>query len=102
MPSVLPAKMRITGFCLYWHLKPRNKSVVQQAIIILRMMTFILHYVQNGSSARPAACTMDAGDVPLGIKREEPEADRLPPCSTKVKNGGAMSPFSHTSSWHGA
>jgi hypothetical protein len=30
------------------------------------------------------------------------EADHPPPSSAEVKNGGAIHPLTHTSSWHGA
>jgi hypothetical protein len=30
------------------------------------------------------------------------EADHSPPTSAKVKNGGAILPFPHMSSWHSA
>jgi hypothetical protein len=40
---------------------------------------------------------------PLSLegKAAEHEADNSPPSSAKVKNGGAMPPLFHMSSWHG-
>jgi hypothetical protein len=35
-----------------------------------------------------------------GIKWPGEEADHSPPSSAKVKNGGAIPPLPHTSSWH--
>jgi hypothetical protein len=35
----------------------------------------------------------------LGGKRQEREADHSPPFSEEVKNGRAIPPFPHTSSW---
>jgi hypothetical protein len=37
-----------------------------------------------------------------GVKRQGREADRSPLPSADVKNGEAMSPLPHTSSWRGA
>jgi hypothetical protein len=37
-----------------------------------------------------------------GVKRPGLEADNLPPSSAEIKNGGAISPLPHTSSWLGA
>jgi hypothetical protein len=42
------------------------------------------------------------GVTSQGVKRLGHEADHLPPSSAKVKNGGAISPLSHMSSWHSA
>jgi hypothetical protein len=36
-----------------------------------------------------------------GVKQLSYEADCSPPCSAKVKNGGAVLPLPHTFSWHG-
>jgi hypothetical protein len=41
------------------------------------------------------------GSVSLGLKRQRREADRSPPSSAEVKNGGAISLLAHMSSWHG-
>jgi hypothetical protein len=41
------------------------------------------------------------GDASSGVKRPGCEADHSPPSSSEVKNGGAVSPLLHTSSWHG-
>jgi hypothetical protein len=37
-----------------------------------------------------------------GIKRQGREADRSPPSSAEVNNGGAIPPLPHMSSWHSA
>jgi hypothetical protein len=39
------------------------------------------------------------GALSLGVKRPGPEADHSPPSGSEVKNGGAMHPLPHTSSW---
>jgi hypothetical protein len=36
------------------------------------------------------------------VKRQGSEADHSPPSSAEVKNGGAMPPLPHKSSWHNA
>jgi hypothetical protein len=38
---------------------------------------------------------------PPGIKRQGHEADHSPESSAEVKNGGAIPPVSHASSWRG-
>jgi hypothetical protein len=40
------------------------------------------------------------GDFSLRVKQLGREADYSPPSSAEVKNGGAIPPFSHMSSWH--
>jgi hypothetical protein len=42
---------------------------------------------------------MVAGGNSLGVKRPGREADHSPPSSTEVKNGGAIPPLPHISSW---
>jgi hypothetical protein len=39
------------------------------------------------------------GTLSPGVKRPGREADHLPPSSVDVKNGGAVPPLPHTSSW---
>jgi hypothetical protein len=39
---------------------------------------------------------------PRGINRPGREADHLPPSCAEVKNGGAIPPLPHISSWHSA
>jgi hypothetical protein len=60
-----------------------------------------LHHIQTSSGAHPAFYPMGAGDDFLGGKVYRCEADHLPPSSAKVKNGGAIPPLSHMSSWRG-
>jgi hypothetical protein len=40
--------------------------------------------------------------VSLGEKKPEREADNSPPSSVDIKNGGAIPPFLHKSSWRAA
>jgi hypothetical protein len=42
------------------------------------------------------------GVVFPGLKRQRRESDHSPPSSAEVKNGGAIPPLPHTSSWRGA
>jgi hypothetical protein len=35
----------------------------------------------------------------MRVKRQEREADHLPPSSAEIKNGGAVPLLAHTSSW---
>jgi hypothetical protein len=50
----------------------------------------LLRSVQTDSGAHPTSYTMDTGgDLP-----------HSPPSSVEVKNGGAIPPLSHMSSWH--
>jgi hypothetical protein len=43
---------------------------------------------------------MDTGILfPLGVKRPLHEVDHSSPSNAEVKNGGAISPLPHTSSW---
>jgi hypothetical protein len=41
-------------------------------------------------------------DLSPEVKRLVREADHAPPSSAEVKNGGAIPPLPHTSSWHSA
>jgi hypothetical protein len=42
------------------------------------------------------------GALSLGVKRPGHEAESSPPSSAEVRNGGAIPPFHHMSSWHNA
>jgi hypothetical protein len=42
------------------------------------------------------------GALSLGVKQLGCEAGHLPPSSAEIKNGGAVPPLPHISSWHGA
>jgi hypothetical protein len=42
------------------------------------------------------------GALSPGVKRPGREADYSPPSSAEVKNGGAVPPLLHMSSWHNA
>jgi hypothetical protein len=60
---------------------------------------FSFHVVQTGSGVQPASYRVGAGStLSPGVKRPGSEADHSPPSSAEVKNGGAISPFPHTSS----
>jgi hypothetical protein len=61
-----------------------------------------LYSVQTGSGTHPGSYPMDTRGGFPGVKRQEHETDHLPPSSTEVKNGGAISPLLYTSSWRGA
>jgi hypothetical protein len=54
----------------------------------------LLHKDQTGSRAHPREAISPGGEE-TGC-----EADYSPPCSAKVKNGGAIPLLSHMSSWH--
>jgi hypothetical protein len=54
---------------------------------------------QTGSGSHPASYPMG---LSTGVKRQEREADYSPPPTAEVKNGGAIPPFCHRSSWHSA
>jgi hypothetical protein len=63
---------------------------------------FLLRNVQTGSGAQPASYTRAPGAPSSGIRRLGREADRSSPPSVEVKNGGAIPPLPHVSSWSGA
>jgi hypothetical protein len=42
------------------------------------------------------------GALSPGVKQMGREADHSPPTSAEIKNGGAIPPFSHMSSWRSA
>jgi hypothetical protein len=55
----------------------------------------LLHSVQTSSGAHPASYPVGVGgSFPWGC-----EGEYSHPSSVKVKNGGVISPFPHTSSW---
>jgi hypothetical protein len=58
--------------------------------------------LQTVAGAHPASYPMGTGALPPGVKRPWREADISPPFSTKIKNGGAILPLTHTSSWRSA
>jgi hypothetical protein len=45
---------------------------------------------------------VDTGGPSPGVMRQDREGDHSPTSSAEVKNGGAISPLHHTSSWFGA
>jgi hypothetical protein len=59
------------------------------------------HSVQTGSGAHPASYSIGTGGSFPGRKRQGREADHPPPSSAEVKNGSAIPPLLHTTSWHG-
>jgi hypothetical protein len=59
--------------------------------------------VQTGSEAYPASDPRGTAEaVSPGVKRQGREADHSPPSNAEVKNGGAIPPLSHISSYHSA
>jgi hypothetical protein len=56
----------------------------------------LLYNVQTNSGAHPASYPMGIGG---SLKRPGREADYSPPSSAEAKNGGAIQPLPHTSSW---
>jgi hypothetical protein len=62
----------------------------------------LLHSIKTGSGAQPVSYTMDTTGCFPRSKVAGGEADHSPPSSAEVKNGGAMPPFPHMSSWCGA
>jgi hypothetical protein len=57
---------------------------------------------QTGSGVHLASYPMVTGGSFPGGKVAGREANRLPPSSAEVKNGGAILPLPHTYSWHNA
>jgi hypothetical protein len=47
-----------------------------------------------------ASCAMGTGNSPA-VKRPAREGDPFPLYSAEIKNGEAVPPLPHTSSWHG-
>jgi hypothetical protein len=62
----------------------------------------LLYSFQIGSGAHPASCPVGTGGCFPGVKWPGSDLDHSPPFSAGVKNGGAISPLPHMSSWHGA
>jgi hypothetical protein len=60
----------------------------------------LLYSIHAGSWAQPVSYAMSTGDSFPGIMQPGSEADHSHPPSAEVKNGGAISPFPHISSWH--
>jgi hypothetical protein len=60
----------------------------------------VFHSVQTGSGTHPASYTMFTWALSMGVKWPGREADHSPPSSAEVKNGGAIPPLPHKSSWH--
>jgi hypothetical protein len=63
-----------------------------------------LYSTASGPTLGPTQSLMQCvpGAFSPGLKRQGREADHSPPSSAEVKNGGAIPPLPHTSSWHGA
>jgi hypothetical protein len=62
----------------------------------------LLHSVQTDSGAHTASYPVGTGGDFRGLKRPGSEADHSPPSSTKVKNGGAVTPLPRVSLWYSA
>jgi hypothetical protein len=61
----------------------------------------LLHKVQNAMRSIKPLVQQVPGSFSLRVKRHGREADHSPPSSAEVKNGGAIPPPPHTSSWRG-
>jgi hypothetical protein len=59
----------------------------------------LLYSVQSGSGAHPAPYLVSTGG---GGGRQGRETDDSSPSSSDVRNGGAIPPLPHMSSWHSA
>jgi hypothetical protein len=62
----------------------------------------LLQSVQTSFGVNAAFYTRGAGHSFPGVKRPRREIDHSPLSSDEVRNGGAISPLPHTSSWRGA
>jgi hypothetical protein len=96
---------------VYLYYRSRNSSVGIVTGYVLDCLgsfpggdeTFCLfHSVHAGSGAHSVSYPMGTGDSFPGDKAAGHEADHSPPSSVEFKNGGAMPPLPHTSSWHSA
>jgi hypothetical protein len=63
-------------------------------------LLFFYHSLQAGCGVYPASYPWVPGSVSPGVKWPGREVDHLPPFNAEVKNGGAIHPLPHTSSWH--
>jgi hypothetical protein len=70
----------------------KTKANLQLALLIECDMEIILF------ATAPSLYTIGVGGCFFGSRQPGPEADHSPPTIVEVKNGGAISPFSHTSS----
>jgi hypothetical protein len=61
----------------------------------------LLYNVQTGSGAHPTSYTIGNAEYFPWDKKREGETDHSCPSSAVFKNGGALTPFSHTSLFHG-
>jgi hypothetical protein len=60
------------------------------------------HSVPTGSGVHLSSCPVGTGPLPSRLKLPGREADLSSPSGAEVKNGGAILPLIHTSSWRGA
>jgi hypothetical protein len=72
-----------------------NTSLIQEISLISKPLRRAPGFTQP-----PIQCV--PGAVSSGIKRQGGKADHSSPSSAKVKNGGAILPLPHSSSWLGA
>jgi hypothetical protein len=63
---------------------------------------FSLHSIQTSSGTHPASYPVGTGNSLSGVKQPSREAELSPPSSVNVKNGKAVFPQPHSSSWSGA
>jgi hypothetical protein len=98
----------VTGIDFYFlHLKTRDsatgraKGLTVWSRLPQGQDSSLLHSNQTASWAHPAPCLMGAGGtIYPGFKWLGRGADYSPPSSAEVKNGGALPPLPHMSSWH--
>jgi hypothetical protein len=62
----------------------------------------LLHSAQTGYGAHPAFYKMGIGGSSPEVNRPVRETDHSLPSSAEVKNGVAVPPLLHTSTWHSA
>jgi hypothetical protein len=60
----------------------------------------LLHSIQTSSGGHSASQPMATGGSFPEVKQPGFEGDHSTPSSAKVKNGGAIPPLPHKSSWH--
>jgi hypothetical protein len=59
----------------------------------------LLYSVQTGSGAHQPPIQWELGALSPAVKRPERDSDQSPPSNTEIKNGEAILPFPHESSW---
>jgi hypothetical protein len=94
---------------IYWHSHIIILSLCDELLKIIRCFHHFLGRAQIFTfsiASRPALGPIHSlihwvlGAFSSEVKRQECEADHLPPSNAKVKNGGAIPPPPHMASWH--